>query len=410
MAAKKKQTEISCDVTIVGGGLAGLTTAIGLAQEGFEVAVIDMAPKGDLTAVSYDGRSSALAYASCQLFEALGIWKHMEPFAQPILEIRVSDGPSLLHLHFDNETLGDGPLGHMVENRHTRLALFRRLEEMEGIHLLAPEKVAKIERDSARATVTLESGTVIHAPLLLGIDGRGSIVRKHAGMAVSKIDYQQHGIVCSVEHEFSHCGIAHERFLPSGPFAILPLTGNRSSLVWTEKSHLVETIMSLSERAFESEVRRRIGDFLGEVKVIGGRWAYPLSLQYTQNYVADRLALVGDAAHGIHPISGQGLNLGIKDVAVLIEVLTDARRVGLDIGSTTVLENYGRWRTTDNASVYAITDIFNRLFSNDIKPVKLARDLGMAAINEVTPLKNFFMSHARGTVGELPKLLRGERP
>lgn len=410
MATKTKQTEISCDVTIVGGGLAGLTAAIGLAQEGFEVAVIDMAPKGDLTAVSYDGRSSALAYASCQLFEALGIWEYMEPFAQPILEIRVSDGPSLLHLHFDNETLGDGPLGHMVENRHTRLALFKRLEEMEGIHLLAPEKVATIERDNARATVTLESGTVIHAPLLLGIDGRGSIVRKHAGMALSKIDYQQHGIVCSVEHEFSHCGIAHERFLPSGPFAILPLTGNRSSLVWTEKSHLVETIMGLSERAFESEVRRRIGNFLGEVKVIGGRWAYPLSLQYTQAYVADRLALVGDAAHGIHPISGQGLNLGIKDVAVLIEVLTDARRVGLDIGSTAVLENYGRWRTTDNASVYAITDIFNRLFSNDIGPVKLVRDLGMAAINEVTPLKNFFMSHARGTVGELPKLLRGERP
>lgn len=410
MAAKKKQTEISCDVIIVGGGLAGLTAAIGLAQEGFEVAVIDMAPKGDLTAVSYDGRSSALAYASCQLFEALGIWEYMEPFAQPILEIRVSDGPSLLHLHFDNETLGDGPLGHMVENRHTRLALFKRLEEMEGIHLLAPEKVATIERDNARATVTLESGTVIRAPLLLGIDGRGSIVRKHAGMALSKIEYQQHGIVCSVEHEFSHCGIAHERFLPSGPFAILPLTGNRSSLVWTEKSHLVETIMGLSERAFESEVRRRIGNFLGEVKVIGGRWAYPLSLQYTQNYVADRLALVGDAAHGIHPISGQGLNLGIKDVAVLIEVLTDARRVGLDIGSTAVLENYGRWRTTDNASVYAITDIFNRLFSNDIGPVKLVRDLGMAAINEVTPLKNFFMSHARGTVGELPKLLRGERP
>jgi len=410
MAARKKRTEISCDVTIVGGGLAGLTAAIGLAQEGFEVAVVDMAPKGDLTAVSYDGRSSALAYASCQLFDALGIWQHMEPFAQPILEIRVSDGPSLLHLHFDNETLGDGPLGHMVENRHTRLALFKRLEEMEGIHLLAPEKVAGIERDAARTTVTLESGTTVHAPLLLGIDGRGSIVRKHAGMAVSKIEYQQHGIVCSVEHEFSHCGIAHERFLPSGPFAILPLTGNRSSLVWTEKSHLTDTIMGLSERAFESEVRRRIGDFLGEVKVIGGRWAYPLSLQYTQEYVADRLALVGDAAHGIHPISGQGLNLGIKDVAVLIEVLTDARRVGLDIGSTAVLENYGRWRTTDNASVYAITDIFNRLFSNDIGPVKLVRDLGMAAINEVTPLKNFFMSHARGTVGELPKLLRGERP
>ena len=352
MAGKKAASDLQCDVTIVGGGLAGLTAAIGLADNGFEVAVIDLAPKGDLTAASYDGRASALAYASCQLFA--------------------------------------------------------RLEEMDGIHLLAPEKVAQISRDNTGTMVRLESGQTIHAPLLLGIDGRGSIVRKHADMAVSRIDYKQHGIVCSISNEFSHCGIAHERFLPSGPFAILPLTGNRSSLVWTEKSHLTDTIMNLSERAFESEVRRRIGDFLGEVKVIGGRWAYPLSLQYTQEYVADRLALVGDAAHGIHPISGQGLNLGLKDVAALLEVLVEARTVGLDIGSNAVLTRYGQWRTTDNASVYAITDGFNRLFSNDIGPIRLARDLGMAAVNEITPLKNFFMSHARGTVGQLPKLLRGE--
>ena len=405
---KTSQKTISADVIIIGGGLAGLTAAIGLADNGFSVTVIDQAPKADLTALSYDGRSSALAFASCQLFEALGIWPHMAPYAQPILEIRVSDGPSLLHLHFDNETLGDGPLGHMVENRHTMLALFARIDEMEGIRILAPEKVSRIHRDTASTEVELESGTVVTAPLLLGIDGRASMVRRHAGIPVSTIDYHQHGIVCSIEHEFSHCGIAHERFLPSGPFAILPLTGNRSSLVWTEKAHLSRTIMALSDRAFESEVGRRIGDFLGQVKVIGGRWAYPITLQYAHDYVADRLALVGDAAHGIHPISGQGLNLGLKDVAALVEILVDARRVGLDIGSLNVLENYSQWRTTDNASVYAITDGFNRLFSNDIGPIKLARDLGMAAVNEITPLKNFFMSHARGTVGQLPKLLRGE--
>ncbi len=405
MSDKKLET----DITIIGGGLAGMTAAIGLAEHGFEIAVVDMAPQGDLTAVEYDGRASALAYASCQLFEALGIWPHMEPYAQPILEIRVSDGPSLLSLHFDHETLGDGPLGHMVENRHTRIALYERLKEIKGVTLLAPERVAEIDRDKTGVTTTLTSGTVIKSDLIIGADGRGSLVRQHAGLPVSVIDYKQHGIVCSVEHEFSHCGIAHERFLPSGPFAILPLTGNRSSLVWTEKSHLTETIMGLSDRAFESEVRRRIGDFLGEVKVIGGRWAYPLTLQYAQDYVADRLALIGDAAHGIHPISGQGLNLGLKDVAALIEVLVDARRVGLDIGAVNVLENYSRWRTTDNASVYAITDTFNRLFSNDIAPIKLARDVGMAAVDQVVPLKNFFMQHARGTVGDLPKLLRGER-
>jgi len=404
-----EKSEISCDVTIVGGGLAGLTAAIGLAVHGFDVAVIDRASKDRLLDTGYDGRSSALAYASCQLFEALGIWEFMEPYAQPILEIRVSDGPSLLHLHFDNETLGDGPLGQMVENRHTQIATFKRMDMLDNIHFLAPETVKTIERSAAEAIVTLASGKVIRSPLLLGIDGRGSIVREHAGIAVSTIDYKQHGIVCSIEHEFSHCGIAHERFLPSGPFAILPLTGNRSSLVWTEKSHLVETIMGLSDRAFDAEVARRAGDFLGTIKTIGGRWAYPLTLQYADSYIADRLALLGDAAHGIHPISGQGLNLGLKDVAALIEVLVDARKVGLDIGSMGVLENYARWRTTDNASIYAITDLFNRLFSNDIAPIRLARDVGMAAVDKITPLKNFFMAHARGTVGELPKLLKGER-
>jgi len=404
-----KKKNISVDITIIGGGLAGLTAAIGLAVHGFDVAVIDRSSQHDLTDVKYDGRSSALAFASCQLFEALGIWDHMQPYAQPMLEIRVSDGPSLLHLHFDSETLGDGPLGHMVENRHTQIALFKRLKELKNIHFLAPELVANIDRASANAIVTLESGKKVTSTLLLGIDGRGSMVRKEAGIPTTTIDYKQHGIVCSIEHEYSHCAIAHERFLPSGPFAILPLTGNRSSLVWTEKSHLVDTIMSLSDRAFNAELKRRIGDFLGDVKAIGGRWAYPLSLQYAESYVANRVALLGDAAHGIHPISGQGLNLGLKDVAAMIEVLVEARKVGLDIGSRGVLDNYAQWRTTDNASIYAITDLFNRLFSNDIEPIKLARDLGMAAVNEVTPLKNFFMSHARGTVGELPKLLKGEQ-
>jgi len=406
MAAEKS---ITADITIIGGGLAGLTAAIGLAVHGFEVAVVDRASQRDMTDAAYDGRSSALAFASCQLFEALGIWDHMAPYAQPMLEIRVSDGPSLLHLHFDSEILGDGPLGHMVENRHTQLALFKRLKEMGGIHFLAPETVSNIERSAGEATVTLASGAVIVSKLLLGIDGRGSLVRQHAGIPVTNIDYKQHGIVCSIEHELSHCAIAHERFLPSGPFAVLPLTGNRSSIVWTEKSHLVDTIMGLSDRAFDAELQRRIGDFLGDVRAIGGRWAYPLTLQYAETYVTNRLALLGDAAHGIHPISGQGLNLGLKDVAAMIEVLVEARKVGLDIGSLSVLENYAQWRTTDNASIYAITDLFNRLFSNDIEPIKIARDLGMAAVNEIPPLKNFFMSHARGTVGELPKLLKGER-
>ncbi len=399
---------VECDVSIVGGGMVGLTAAIGLARHGFHVAVIDKAPVGDLTAVGYDGRASALAFATCRMLEALGIWKHMEPYAQPINEIRVSDGPSLLHLHFDHKALGDGPLGNMVENRHTRLALFSRAAELDNVTLLMEESIETIERDSLAASVTLASGKKITSRLLLGTDGRTSMVRRHAQIPVSTFEYQQHGIVCSIEHEMSHQGIAHERFLPAGPFAILPLTGNRSSLVWTEKSHLVETIMGLSDRAFASEIRRRTGDFLGTVTPIGGRWAYPLSLQYADTYTDTRMAILGDAAHGIHPIAGQGLNLGLRDVAALVEVLSDAQNVGLDIGSEQTLALYSQWRHADNAALISVTDLLNRLFSNDVKPVRAIRDAGLAVVEQIPPLKNFFMSHARGTIGELPKLLQGE--
>lgn len=399
---------LSFDVAIVGGGLVGLTAAIGLARHGFDVAVVDKAPKGDLTAVEYDGRSSALAYATCRMLDALGIWKHMEPFSQPINEIRVSDGPSLMHLHFDHKALGDGPLGHMVENRHTRLALYQRVEELENIHLFLEESVSSIDRTPGSAAIQLASGTEISARLLLGADGRGSMVRKDADIPISTFEYQQHGIVCSIEHDISHQGIAHERFLPSGPFAILPLTGNRSSLVWTEKSHLVDTVMQLSDRAFQAEVQRRVGDFLGNVTPVGGRWAYPLSLQYADNYTDTRLVIVGDAAHGIHPIAGQGLNLGLRDVAALVQVITDANTVGLDIGSDQTLDAYSRWRHADNAALISVTDILNRLFSNDVSVIRVARDAGLAVVEQIPPLKNFFMSHARGTIGELPKLLQGE--
>ncbi len=405
---EKSPSTLTCDVTIIGGGLVGLTAAIGLARHGFEVAVIDRAPVGDLTAVEYDGRSSALAFATCRMLDALGIWQHMEPYGQPINEIRVSDGPSLMHLHFDHKALGDGPLGHMVENRHTRLALFERIKAFDNIHLFMEEAIASIETEREQTSVELASGKTVTAKLLLGADGRNSLVRQKADIPVSTFEYKQHGIVCSIEHEISHQGIAHERFLPSGPFAILPLTGNRSSLVWTEKSHLVDTIMGLSDRAFTAEVQRRVGEFLGKVTPIGGRWAYPLTLQYADTYTGTRLAIIGDAAHGIHPIAGQGLNLGLRDVAALIEVLADAAAVGLDIGSEQVLDTFSGWRHADNAALISVTDLLNRLFSNDIAPVRAARDVGLAVVEQIPPLKNFFMSHARGTIGELPKLLQGE--
>jgi 2-octaprenyl-6-methoxyphenol hydroxylase len=398
-----------CDVAIVGGGMAGLTTAIGLAMSGMTVTVVDRADADITTDPGFDGRACALSYSTCQLFEALDIWPHMEVYAQPILEVRVTDGPSLLHTHLDHRDLGEGPLGHMLENRHTRIALYKRLAEVSGVTLIAPDKVGTIERNKREVTLTTAGGHIITAPLLLGIDGRDSQVREWAKIKYTKWGYSQDGIVCAIEHELSHGGVAHERFLPSGPFAILPLTGNRSSIVWTEKEHLTKTIMALPDRSFEAEVARRVGGFLGDVKVVGGRWAFPLTLQFAETFIQDRIALVGDAAHGMHPIAGQGLNLALRGVAALLEVLSDAFRAGQDLGSATTLRQYEQWRTIDTATLLSVTDVLNRLFSNNILPVRAVRDLGLAAVNEMPVVKNFLMSHARGTVGDLPKLLRGER-
>jgi len=403
---------ISHEILIIGGGLAGLSTAIGLAGAGFDVAVIERSPIEDHHDEGFDGRASAIAFASCRMFEGLGLWSHVKDHAHPILDIRVSDGPSLLHLHFDHRAIGDGPLGNMLENRHIRIGLAARLREVTGITLYAPATITNTGTDENHGWADLEDGRRITGTVMLAVDGRASQTRQRAGIAVSGWGYGQVGIVCAIGHEESHAGIAHERFLPSGPFAILPLTGNRSSLVWTEQTRFADAIMGLGPRAFGHEVQKRCGEFLGKVEVLGDgggrRWCYPLTLQFAHSYVANRLALVGDSAHGIHPIAGQGLNLGLRDAAALIDVFTDARAEGKDIGSAEILDRYAQWRRTDTAALIGVTDVLNRLFSNDIAPIRIARDLGIAAVNKIDPLKTFFMQHARGTVGDLPRLLRGE--
>lgn len=404
---RRKKT-ISADVAIAGGGMVGLSLGIGLAQSGLDVVVIDAAPQADLTEAAFDGRSSAIAFASCKLLQGVGIWPHLADKAEPIREIRVSDGPSRFFLHFDQTALGDGPLGYMVENRHTRMALFARAGMLDNLAIIAPDKALAFEAEAGRARLTLESGLTIEAALVVGAEGRASPLRAWAGIPLRKWNYDQSGIVATIEHELPHCNVAHERFLPPGPFAILPLRGNRSSLVWTVDPALAKEIMALDPRGFTAEVEKRVGGFLGKLKVIGGRWTYPLGLQFAQRYTDQRLALVGDAAHAIHPIAGQGLNLGLRDVAALIEVLVDARRLGGDIGGADVLDRYQRWRRADSLLLALATDGLNRLFSNDIGPVRALRDIGLAAINRMPPAKRFFMRHARGTVGKLPKLLRGE--
>ena len=405
----KHASSLDADLLIIGGGMIGLATAVAAASGGLSSLVVDREAPEDMVADSFDGRASAVAQASRQALEAIGVWRHLGPTTGPIKEIRVTDGASPLFLHYDFEEVGDEPLGHMAENRHIRGSLLKMAEEVDLVTLLAPADVAHIDRGEQAVTARLADGTDLRARLLVAADGRGSRTRQSAGIGVRSWMYDQRAIVATITHERSHDGIAHEHFLPSGPFAILPLGGGHSSsLVWTEKTDLVDGYMALDDVAFLSEVSDRVGGFLGVLGLTGPRFSHPLGFQIAERYHDQRLVLVGDAAHGIHPIAGQGLNLGLRDVAALAEVLTQTKRAGLDIGSATVLEQYQRWRRSDNMLMAVVTDGLNRLFSNDIPPVALARRLGLAAVNRMPPLKALFMRHAMGQVGDLPRLMRGE--
>jgi 2-octaprenyl-6-methoxyphenol hydroxylase len=404
--AKAAEIDISTDVVIVGGGLVGGTLACALGQAGVDVLVIEAGNPAATLAAGFDGRASAVALSSRRLLENTGLWEGIRAEASPILDIRVSEGGSHLFLHYDHRDVGDQPFGHMVENRVLRRAILDRMSKLKRVQMLAPARLLSLKCSMARVEAKLEDGRRILAQLVVGADGRGSWVRRNARIRVTEWSYGQWAIVCTVAHERPHQNIAHEHFLPSGPFAILPLLGNRSSIVWTERQDLAPAMLKLPEDAFLSELRRRFGDFLGDIQVIGPRWGYPLSLQYAETTIAERLALVGDAAHAIHPIAGQGLNLGWRDVAALTEVIVDRRRLGLDVGSPCVLERYQRWRRFDNTLMMAATDGLNRLFSNDWMPLRVSRDVGLAVVNRMGPLKRFFMRHAMGNVGELPRLMR----
>ncbi|HLT78248.1 MAG TPA: UbiH/UbiF/VisC/COQ6 family ubiquinone biosynthesis hydroxylase [Ferrovibrio sp.] len=405
------------DVVIVGGGLAGLTQGIALASHGMSVAIIDREDPARVLRAGFDGRVSAIALASQRMLEAIGLWRHVRE-AQPMWDIRVSDGDSLLFLHYDHRDLGDAPFGYMVENRIMRQAQQDALAELPGAQLIAPMTVAKVDRglpgSGAPAQLTLADGRQLRARLVIGADGRQSAMREQAGIRTTTWSYDQTGIVCTVAHELPHEGAAQERFLPAGPFAILPMTDDengvhRSSLVWTEPTERAATIMGLDDADFQAEMRRRFGDGYGEAHVVGPRWSYPLTFLHAERYTDHRLALIGDAAHGIHPIAGQGLNLGLRDIAALTEALVEARRLGLDPGQADVLERYARWRRTDTLVLSAVTDGLTRLFSNDIAPLRIARDLGLGVVERLPPLKKLFMRHAMGDLGTLPRLLRGER-
>jgi 2-octaprenyl-6-methoxyphenol hydroxylase len=412
---------LSCDVIIVGGGIAGATLALTLRSGGLIPVLIERAPMSDQLEETFDGRASAIAFSAFRQWRAIGVAGALEPHAQRIEQILVTDGrspgaaaldrPSPFGLRFDAAEIAervDGePLGYMLENRRIRLGLAEALRASD-IAVLAPARLEQLEIDAGRARAVLGDGRVIEAPLVVAADGRGSSVRKMAGIGVVGWPYRQSGVVATVDLERPHGGVAHEHFLPSGPFAILPLTDNRASLVWTEGVRQAEALMAASSEAFQSYLDRRFGDFLGRATAQAGRFNYPLALELAERMAAPRVALVGDAAHGVHPIAGQGLNLGLKDIAALAQVLVEARRLGEDIGSDLVLERYARWRRFDNVMLAAATDGFTRLFSNDNPLLRLARGVGMSAVDRFGPARRFFMQEAGGATGELPRLLRGE--
>jgi 2-octaprenyl-6-methoxyphenol hydroxylase len=410
------------DVAIVGAGLVGSTLALALGGAGFRVALIDREPPGVQTADAYDGRASAIALGSKRVLASLGVWDRLAPDAGPILDIRVSDGPSRLFLHYDHREVSDEALGYIVENRHLRRALAAALAGCPAVARRAGVAVDAIERPTGErptgaaantadvARLTVSDGSAIAARLVVGADGRGSRVRAAAGIPITAWRYPQTAIVCSVRHDRPHHAVAHERFLPAGPFALLPLRDpHHASIVWTESETKVGAMLALDDAVLSREMTRRFGDSLGALAIAGARWTWPLGLHHAERYVDARLVLVGDAAHGIHPIAGQGLNLGLRDVAALAEVLVDQRRLGLDIGDALGLERYQRWRRPDNVALLIATDGLNRLFTVDAAPVRLVRDLGLAAVDRLPPLKKLFMRHAMGLLGDLPRLTRGER-
>jgi len=399
------------DVVIGGAGFAGLALAIALRQglgDSFSVTVADPA----LASVpSKDPRATAIAAAARRLFEAIEVWDAVAPTAQPILDMVVTDSklddavrPTFLS--FGGEVEEGEPFAHMIENRYLIDALVAKARAL-GVDLRATA-VSGFENAPNKVDVAFTDGETISARLLVGADGARSQIREQAGIVTHGWNYDQSAIVTTVGHERPHNGRAEEHFLPAGPFAILPLTGNRSSIVWTESKREAERMIALPDGEFHDELEKRFGLHLGDLNVIGPRRAFPLGLFTAREFIAERIALVGDAAHIIHPIAGQGLNMGLRDVAALAEAIADAARLGLDIGAMDVLERYQRWRRFDTMTMGVATDGLNKLFSNSSDVLRLARNIGLGVVERIPALKRVFIREAAGFTGDVPKLMRGE--
>lgn len=407
----KSKLPTSVDILIAGGGYVGLSCAVAIkdAAPHLSVMVVDPAPE---KAVENDERASAIAADASRMLDALGLWQGLVKNAQPINEMivtdsKVSDVTRPVFLTFANDKQQDEPFAHMVENRELVKAL-RKKGDKDGVIRISENGVAGFQTEIAQNLVTLNSGDTVSAKLLVACDGVRSRLRDMAGIQTVHWPYDQKGIVCTVDHERPHEGRAEEHFLPAGPFAILPLKGNRSSLVWTESSRDADRLLQQDEMIFETELEQRFGFKLGEIKLASKVQAFPLGLRLAREYMRSRFVLAGDAAHGIHPIAGQGLNLGFKDAAALAQTIVEADRLGQDFGTVDVLERYQMWRRFDTVQMGVVTDVLNRLFSNDNGFLRAARTFGLGVVDRLPGMKKYFINQAAGEDTAAPKLLRGE--
>jgi 2-octaprenyl-6-methoxyphenol hydroxylase len=408
------------DIIIVGAGMAGMTAALALSQGGLMVALVEKQPLLQQLDKGFDGRASAIAYSCFRQWQVLGIGQALTPLACRMDQIMVTDAhlpgaasqkASPFFLHFDaaeiSDRTGNEPLGYMIENRHIRHTLQEALSTSH-VRLFCPAEITKIEEVSSEVRLSLDTGEVLSAPLVVAADGKKSRLRDYMGLKTVGWDYGHSAVVATLKMQYPHNNVAYEHFLPSGPFAILPLTDNRACLVWTESHAKAKALMGVGPQLLMAHLTRRFGDFLGEVELLGPSFIYPLALALSEDMYHGRIALLGDAAHAIHPIAGQGLNLGLKDAAALAEVIIEAARLGEDIGSELVLERYAKWRRFENVTTSMATDAFVHLFSNNNPILRPLRNVGMGLINKVAPARRFFMEDAGGATGDLPKLLRGQ--
>ena len=405
------------DIIVIGAALNGLAAALALGgrrvKRPLDIMLVDAKDPRGFASSSFDGRASAITTSARRMFEALGIWEKVVHEAQAMDEIIVTDSANPgdqrpVLLHFSADDMGGQPSAHMIENRHLYGAMLEEALASSHITLTVGQMVSHYSFGPGLSVVTLADGTLLRAPLIVAADGRNSPAREAAGIKLIGWPYDQMGLVASVEHELPHHGRAEEHFTPSGPFAILPLPGNRSSLVWSERTEVATCLLALDDDSFAAELRLRFGSHLGAVKMISGRHAYPLAMFIAESFSAERLALVGDAAHVLHPLAGLGFNLGLRDVAALAECVHDAAALGLDIGSAAVLERYTQWRRFDTVATGAAMDGMNRLFANTNPVLTLLRRAGLLAVNRMGGIKSLFVKEASGASGTVPKLLRGE--